>query len=73
MTEIEDFVREQLERWASRLPPEKRRSYRIVMLTAKGEKRLTIDDLLKELENKTEIGKKYCEMIMAGIKEMFKW
>jgi hypothetical protein len=71
--EIEDFVLEQLQGWAGRLPPEKRKAYRLVMMTAKGEVRLTIDDLINELKNKTEIGKKYCEMIMAGTREMFQW
>jgi hypothetical protein len=73
MVEIEDFVLEQLRGWAERLPPDKRKAYRLAILTAKGEVRLTIDDLINELKNKTEIGKKYCEMIMAGIMEMFQW
>jgi hypothetical protein len=73
MVEIEDFVLEQLRGWAERLPPDKRKAYRLAILTAKGEVRLTIDDLINELKNKTEIGKKYCEMIMAGIREMFQW
>jgi hypothetical protein len=73
MVEIEDFVLEQLRGWAERLPPDKRKAYRLAILTAKGEVRLTIDDLINELKNKTEIGKKYCEMIMAGIMEMLQW
>jgi hypothetical protein len=71
--EIEDFVLEQLRSWADRLPPDKRKTYRLVMLTAKGEVRLTIDDLINELKNRTDIGKKYCEMVMAGVREMFQW
>ena len=73
MVEIEDFVLEQLRGWAERLPHDKKKAYRLAILTAKGEVRLTIDDLINELKNKTEIGKKYCEMIMAGIREMFQW
>jgi len=73
MTEIEEFVKQQLEKWARRLPPDKRKEYRIVLLTEGRSIMLTIDDVIKELENRTDIGKKYCEMIMAGIKEMFGW
>ncbi len=71
--EIEEFVLGCLREWASRLPADKRRTYRLAILTAEGAKSFTIDDLIRELENRTEIGKKYCEMIMAGIKEMFNW
>jgi len=73
MTEIEEFVKQQLEKWARRLPRDKRKEYRIVLLTEGRSIMLTIDDVIKELENRTDIGKKYCEMIMAGIKEMFGW
>jgi len=71
--EIEDFILEQVSKWAERLPPDKRKTYRLVILTARGEVRLSIDDLINELKNRTDIGKKYCEMIMAGIRELFKW
>jgi len=71
--EIEDFILEQVSKWAERLPPDKRKTYRLVMLTARGEVRLSIDDLINELKNRTDIGKKYCEMIMAGVRELFKW
>jgi hypothetical protein len=71
--EIEEFVLEQLRKWADRLPAEKRKAYTIVMLTAEGEVKLKIDDLIAELQNKTPVAKKYCEMIMAGVKEMFNW
>ena len=71
--EIEDFILEQVSKWAERLPPDKRKTYRLVMLTARGEVRLSIDDLINELKNRTDIGKKYCEMIITGVRELFKW
>jgi len=67
--DVFEIVRDNLRSWAEkRLSPEKRAKYRINIV---GFGSFSIDQLLKHIEKRDDVGQAYVRMIISGVQRLF--